>query len=109
MLKELESALVDEYRGNSQLQDLKVAMALDHAKVALKQEFGFAKKETVSDEWLIQGIIEKVKVIGCKWIADHEDIDVRCVVSLVDKVKRSVNRHSSHGLRGYYEFVKNFV
>ncbi len=27
----------------------------------------------------------------------------------IEKIKRSVIRHSEHGPRAYYEFIKNFV
>ena len=109
MLQGIESALVVEYDKNQDLTDLKVAHAVDHAKIAVKQMYGFAKKETVSDAEDIQGIILSCKEVGKKWIDENEEIDSREFCRLLDKVKRSIEKHSTQGLRGYYEFVREFV
>ncbi len=30
-------------------------------------------------------------------------------VKRLDKMKKSVNRHSKYGTRGYYEFIKKYI
>ena len=109
MLRDIEFALVQEYEANQDLSDLKVAHAMDHAKVAVKQAYGFAQKQTVSDAEDIQGIITQCREVGKKWIDANEEVDAREFCRLLDKVKRSINRHATQGLRGYYEFVQNYV
>ena len=44
----IEVGLKEEYENNENLTDIKTIFALENAKIAIKQEFGFAKNEKVS-------------------------------------------------------------
>ena len=109
MLEDIERDLVIEYDANPDLTDAKVSFAMGYAKVAVKQAYGFAKKEKVSAEADIQGILNNCVITGKKWIDAYDDIDPREFCRLLDKVKRSIDRHQVDGLRGYYNFVRKYV
>ena len=80
----IEVGLKEEYENNNNLTDIKTIFALENAKIAIKQEFGFA-------------------------INEINDLNLKEYVKRIDKIKRSVERHSEYGRRGYYEFIKDFV
>ncbi len=37
------------------------------------------------------------------------DLTLKEYIARLDKIKRSVKRHSAYGVRGYYDFIKNFI
>jgi len=86
-----------------------VIYGLDNAKIAIKKEFGYAKKENVTKKEELQEIIKWCVDIGLKRIDKINNLTLKEYVKCLDIVKRSVNRHSEYGNRGYYEFIKDFV
>ena len=90
----IEVGLKQQYELHADLTDKLCAFALDAGKTAIKQRSGFAKNEKITSHPLAQGIIAWCVLVG---------------EERIDKIKRSVNRHSTEGPRAYYEFIRNFV
>lgn len=40
---------------------------------------------------------------------EHLDVCQKQYLNLIDKIKRSVKRHSTDGQRAYYEFIRDYV
>ena len=108
VLQNIEVGLKAEYEKNDNLTDIKTIFALDNAKIAIKQEFGFAKNENVSVDDDTKGIIDWCVSVGKERINKINDLNLKEYVKKIDKVKRFVERHSYFGRRGYYEFIKDF-
>jgi hypothetical protein len=109
ILQNIEFGLKQEYERNADLTDVKTIFALENAKIALKKQFGFSKNEKVVSDALTQGIIDWCVAIGLERINEIKDVNLKEFLRLIEKVKRSVKRHSQYGSRGYYNFVKDFV
>jgi hypothetical protein len=109
VLFQVESALKAEYSCLPALTDTNCAFALDQAKVAVKKRFGFAKSERVASDPLIDGIIEACVRVGLDHVDKVPGLDLRTYVAELEKLRRSVQRHSAQGPRGYYEFIRAYV
>ena len=105
----IEFGLKHQYEENSNLTDPKAMYALDHAKIAVKQLYGFAKNEQVIIDGDTKGIIEWCVSIAEERIGKINDLTLKEYLNRIDKIKRSVKRHSEYGRRGYYEFIKDYV
>ena len=105
----IEVGLKKEYENNEYLTDIKTIFALENAKIAIKQEFGFAKNERVSIDDDTKGIIDWCVSVGKERINKINDLNLKEYVKRIDKIKRSVERHSEYGRRGYYEFIREFL
>jgi hypothetical protein len=105
----IEVGLKLKYEENSHLTDIKVMYALDNAKIAVKQLYGFAKNEQVIIDEDTKGIIEWCVSIAQERIGKINDLTLKEYLNRIDKVKRSVQRHSEYGRKGYYEFIKDYV
>ena len=105
----IEVGLKEEYERNMNLTDIKTIFALENAKIAIKQEFGFSKNEKVSIDDDTKGIIDWCVSVGKERINKINNLSLKDYVKRIDKIKRSVERHSEYGRRGYYEFIKDFV
>ncbi len=105
----IEFGLREQYDLHPDLTDTLCIFALDNAKIAVKKQFGYAKNERVSEHPLAKGIIDWCVAIGVERIGKVNDITLKEYIDRVDKIKRSVTLHSDYGIRGYYEFIKNFV
>jgi hypothetical protein len=105
----IEVGLKIEYENNPDLTDLICINGLENAKVAIKKEFGFSKNEKVTSTEEVQGIINWCVSIGLERIGKVNDLTLKEYVARIDKVKKSVKRHSELGRRGYFEFIKKYV
>lgn len=105
----IEYGLKEEYERNLNLTDNKTIFGLENGKIAIKQEFGFAKNEKVSIDEDTKGIIDWCISIGKKRINKINGLTLKEYVKRIDKVKRSVERHAKYGRRGYYKFIKDFM
>ena len=105
----IEVALKLEYENNPGLTDTLCIFALDNAKIAIKQSFGFAKNERVKTQPNTEGIINSCLEIGKVRIDNVNNLSLKEYLKRIDKVQASVKRHSSFGTRGYYEFIKKYV
>lgn len=97
------------YETQSDMSDTLCMLGLDNAKIAIKQEFGFAKNEHVSDRPEFATMIAHCVELGKRRMAEDPSLTLKEYVAQLDKIKRSVTRHNAYGSRGYYEFIKNYV
>jgi len=109
VLQNIEAGVKVEYESNENLTDIKTVFALDNAKIAVKQAFGFAKNEKAIIDEDSKGIIDWCVTVGEQRINLVNNLTLKDYINRIDKVKRSVERHSKDGRRGYYEFIKDFV
>ena len=105
----IEVGLKQEYEENPTLTDLLCINALENACIAIKQEFGYAKNQKVSASPETEGVINWCVSIGLERIGNVNELTLKDFIRRIDKIKKSVRRHSASGSRGYYEFIKNYV
>ena len=105
----IEAGLKEQYELQSDLTDTLCIFALDAAKTAIKQRSGYAKNEKVTDHPLAQGVIAWCVFVGEQRIGKVNNLTLKDYLNLIDKIKRSVKRHSTDGERAYYEFIKDYV
>ncbi|MGH8830079.1 MAG: hypothetical protein ACREXV_03195 [Polaromonas sp.] len=104
----IEAGLKHEYERNPHLTDTLCILALENAKIAAKQQFGYAKNESVSGASDIQGVIEWCVAVACERVGKVNDLTLREFVARLEKIKRSVQLHSGAGSRSYYEFIRKY-
>jgi hypothetical protein len=109
VLQNIEVGMRIEYEKNEHLTDRLTINALDNAKIAVKQEFGFAKNQKIIVDDDTKGIIDWCVAIGKKRINQDDNMTLEDYLNRIEKVKKSVIRHSQYGRREYYEFIKDFV
>lgn len=105
----IEVGLKMQYELHADLSDAMCVFALDNAKIALKKHFGYAKNEKVTDNPLAKGIIAWCVDTGVERVGQGNALSLKEYLGQIEKIKRSVVLHSDYGIRGYYEFIKNFV
>ena len=107
--RNIEAGLKRQYELHAGLTDAVCVFALDAAKIAVKKRFGYAKNERVSEHPLAQGIVDWCVSIGEERVNKVNDLTLQDYLARIEKIKRSVARHSTFGSRAYYEFIKAFV
>jgi hypothetical protein len=105
----IELGLKRQYELHPDLTDSLCIFALENGKVAIKKHFGSAKKEKVSDHPLAKGIIDWCIGIGAERIGKVNNLTLEEYLTRIEKIKRSVARHSADGRRAYYEFIRDYV
>jgi len=105
----IEAGLKAEYEFHPDLTDNLCIIGLENATIAIKQKFGYAKNERVSNHPLLGGIIEWCVTVGMTRIGAVNGLTLKEYVARIDKIKKSVILHSAYGARGYYDFIKNFL
>ena len=105
----IEVGLKQQYELNPDLTDPLCVFALDAGKTAIKQRSGFSKNEKVTDHPLAQGIIAWCVIVDEERIGKVNDLTLKEYLNCIDKIKRSVKRHSADGQRAYYEFIRRFL
>jgi hypothetical protein len=109
VLQNIEVGLRSLYDRSPTLTDTQCMFALDSAKVAAKQAFGYAKNEPLKILPATEPIVDWCVAVGRERIDKINDLTLKEYLSCIDKIKRSVKRHSASGPRGYYEFIREFV
>jgi hypothetical protein len=105
----IETALSAQYHLTPDLTDGLCIVGLDNAIVALKQQFGFARNESVLAHPAIDGIVAQLVTIGVDSIGNQEQLSLKDYIAIINKIKKSVLRHSAFGQRAYFDFIKDFV
>jgi hypothetical protein len=105
----IEVGLKRQYELHADFTDSICVFALDNAKIAIRKQCGFAKNERVTDHPLAKGIIEWCTGVGMERIGKVNNLTLAEYLARIEKISRSVKRHSEYGRRAYYEFIKNFV
>lgn len=103
--RDIEAGLKQEYELHPDLTDARCSLALDNARIAIKQRFGYARNESVSHHPLATGIIEWCVSIRRDRIGKINDLTLAEYLKAIEKVKRSVNRHSTEGRRAYFDYA----
>jgi hypothetical protein len=112
VLQNIEQGLVKAYRSDQGLTDGPVMLSLGKgkAKAAIKQRFGYGKGLNIQpDSSAEAAIIDGMVAIGMERIGTGDTMTLDAFVKCIDKVARSVDTHRSHGIRGYFDFVKGYV
>ena len=107
--QDIEIGLKNAYESNASLTDDRCAYALDRAKIAVKQRFGFAIKESCNVAPDLQVILDSCVEVAVAHVNKPNGPDLREFLALIEKVRRSVRRHSQDGNRAYYNFVRQFL
>ena len=94
---------------NSRLTDEICSYALERAKVAVKQRFGFAANEPSSVSPELQGIVDWCVLVAAERVNESTGPTLKEFLARMDKVNRSIRRHSRDGNRSYYEFIRAFL
>ena len=105
----IEVGLKEQYEKLPHLTDAQCIFALENAKIAIKKEFGYAKNERVTNMEETQGIIQWCVKVGIERINKVNNLTLKEYINRIEKIRKSVNKHSKYGARGYYEFIKNYV
>lgn len=105
----IEVGLKAEYESHPELTDRLCIFGLENAIIAIKQKFGFARNERVSNHPLLGGIVDWCVTVGMTRIGAVNDLTLKEYVARIEKIKKSVILHSAYGARGYYEFIKHYV
>ena len=110
LLNIIEAGLVAAYRADLGLTDSRVVFALGKAKAAIKQRFGYGKglnsePDTPSEGLIIAGVV----TAGMERIGTGERMPLDTYLRCIDQVARSVERHRAYGIRGYFEFITDYV
>ncbi len=101
--------MIKQYEVNPALTDSLSIFALDQAKIAIKQQFRFAANERVASNEQVKGIIDWCVAKGLRRVTEDGGLSLQEYVKRIEKVKKSVKRHSLFGPRGYYEFIRKFM
>ena len=107
--REIEISLLKEYEFHHDISDSICVFGLENAKVAIKKKYGFAKNESVTDMPRVQGIIKSCEEIGLARIDKINNLSLKEFIKRIEKISKSVKRHSQHGTRGYYDFIKQYL
>jgi hypothetical protein len=105
----IETGLSAIYETTPDLTDGMCILGLDNSVIALKHHFGFARNETVLSRPGIDDIVEHVVDVGIRATDEVNDVTLKDFIGVINKIKKSVIRHSAFGPRAYYDFIKNYV
>ena len=104
----IEAGLKIQYEANPDLTDERCAFALDQAKIAVKQRFGFTTNESCKVGPGQQGIVDWCVEVAAKRVNNSNGPTLKKYLALLDKVRRSVRRHAPDGKRSYFHFIREF-
>jgi hypothetical protein len=107
--KNIEAGLKIQYERNLKLTDERCAYALERAKVAVKQQFGFGLNESSHVSAELQGVVDWCVSVAKERVNESTGPTLKEFLARIDKVTRSVRRHAKDGSRGYYSFVKEYL
>lgn len=105
----IEVGLKKEYERNLGLTDVRCAFALDRAKIAVKQRFGYGMNESCGVEPELQGIVDWCVEVAARRVDQSGGPTLKEYLSRIDKIVRSVRRHARDGSRSYYQFTRDFL
>ena len=105
----IEVGLKVAYERDSGLTDEMCSYALERAKAAVKQRFGYGKNEPSSVRPELQGIVDWCVLVAAERVNESTGPTLKDFLARMDKVNRSVRRHARDGSRSYYEFIREFL
>ena len=104
----IERELIQEYISNPGLTDTRCMYALDRSKIAIKQVFGYAANESAQVDPDLRGILNRCVSVARQYVDKPKGPTLKEFLARIEKVSRSVRRHSQDGARGYFEFIQKF-
>ena len=105
----IEIGLKVAYERDSDLTDERCSFALERAKAAVKQHFGYGENESSSVKPELQGIVGWCVAVAAERVNESTGPTLKDFLARMDKVNRSVRRHARDGSRSYYEFIREFL
>lgn len=96
----IEAGLREQYEHHPDLTDSICIFALDNAKIAVRKQCGFARNERVTDHPLAKGIIDWCVAVGAERIGKVNNLTMAEYLARIEKIKRSVVRHSEYRPQG---------
>ena len=105
----IERELVQEYISNPRLTDVRCLYALDRSKIVVKQAFGYGANESAKVDSDLIGIPDRCVSVAKQYVNSPGGPTLKEFLARIDKIGRSVRRHSQDGTRGYFDFIQNFV
>ena len=105
----IEAALKVEYERNGRLTDERCSYALERAKSAVKQRFGYGANEPSSVSPELQGIVDWCVAVAADRVNEATGPTLKEFLARMDKVNRSIRRHARDGNRSYYAFIREFL
>ena len=105
----VEAGLKNQYERHPELTDQTCSYALERAKVAVKQRFGFGMNESSRVGPELQGIVDWCVLVAGERVNESTGPTLKEFLARVDKVNRSVRRHAQDGSRSYYAFIREFL
>ena len=107
--QQIEVGLKLEYERNAGLTDAKCSYALDKAKIAVKQRFGYGANESSRVDADLQGIVDWCVAVAGERVNESTGPTLKEFLARIEKVNRSVRRHARDGARSYYAFIRAFL
>jgi hypothetical protein len=105
----IEAGLKVEYERNGGLTDERCSYALERAKTAVKQRFGYGANESSSVSPELEGIVAWCVAVAAERVNESTGPTLKEFLALMDKVNRSIRRHARDGNRSYYAFIREFL
>jgi hypothetical protein len=105
----IEAGLKAQYELNPALTDERCAYALQSAKVAVKQRFGYGANESCAVSADLQGVVDWCVTVASERVNESTGPTLKEFLARIDKVTRSIQRHAKDGNRSYYSFIKEFL
>ena len=105
----IEAGLKVEYERNPNFTDERCAYALEKAKVAVKQRFGYGANESSTVSTELQGVVDWCVFVADERVNESTGPTLKEFLARIDKVTRSVRRHAKDGSRSYYSFIRGFL
>jgi hypothetical protein len=105
----IEVGLKIEYERDGSLTDERCAYALERAKAAVKQRFGYGSNESSGVSPELQGIVDWCVTVAGERVNESSGPTLKEFLARIDKVTRSVRRHAHDGNRSYYAFIREFL
>lgn len=105
----IEVGLKHAYERNPELTDSLCILALENAKIAVKQHFGFAKNESVSKAAEFQDVVNWCVTLAVERVERSDGIPLKEYIARIEKIRRSVQRHAGDGSRSYYRFIRPYL
>ena len=105
----IEAGLKVEYERRPELTDQTCSYALERAKVAVKQRFGFGTNESSRVSPELQGIVDWCVLVAGERVNESTGPTLKEFLARIDKINRSVRRHAQDGSRSYYAFIREFL
>ena len=110
LLHEIEAKLITVYDRDFSLSDSMTIFALNKGKAAVKQAHGYGRGlNATPDNETEKDIVTFIVTLGSNRIGKVDDLTLAIYENCINQIIRSIERHRQYGVRGYYEFIKNYV